>query len=151
MAKILGMSCKAYFAAAVLGGAVTPANADWTEMDNLKDVTKSLSTDKADVTTRANSGWKQNMATLKDGSVKFEMLWDSEDEGFDAIRDAWLASSEIGMAFMNGDIETGGKEGLVGNFVISGFEETEPLSDAVAVSVTADPSSETEWYTVGGS
>jgi hypothetical protein len=35
---------------------------------NVRDVTLNLETGEADVTTRANSGWKQTFATLKDGS-----------------------------------------------------------------------------------
>ena len=53
----------------------------WEEIANAKDVTLSLETGEADVTTRANNGWKASKATLKDGSVEFEMVWDTEDEG----------------------------------------------------------------------
>jgi hypothetical protein len=65
-----------------------------------------LETGEADVTTRANSGWKQTLATLKDGSVEFEMVWDTNDPDFAAIRDAWLNNTEIALAVMDGDIDT---------------------------------------------
>jgi hypothetical protein len=37
-------------------------------------------------------------------------------------------------------------QGLAGNFVITNFSRTEPLEDAIKVSVTAKPSSFTQWY-----
>jgi hypothetical protein len=102
------------------------------------------------VTTRANSGWKQTLATLKDGSVEFEMVWDTNDPDFAAIRDAWLNNTEISLAVMDGDIDTLA-QGLVSNFVVTNFSRTEPLEDAIKVSVTAKPSSFTQWYNNGES
>lgn len=45
-------------------------------------MTLSLETGEADVTTRANSGWRATVGTLKEASVEFEMVWDTADAGF---------------------------------------------------------------------
>lgn len=58
MALKLGMAAKLYFKA----GGVAAAGA-WTELGNVKDVTLSLETGEADVTTRANAGWKATIGT----------------------------------------------------------------------------------------
>jgi hypothetical protein len=80
---VLGMNCKLYFGDTQLDGvAETAATMDWTELDNALDVNLNLSTGEADITTRANNGWKATAATLKDGSVEFEMLWKPTDAGF---------------------------------------------------------------------
>jgi hypothetical protein len=42
-------------------------------------------------------------------------------------------------------------QGLVSNFVVTNFSRTEPLEDAIKVSVTAKPSSFTQWYNNGES
>ena len=57
----------------------------WTELKNVKDVTLNLEAGEADVTTRGNGGWRANIATLKDASLEFEMVWDTADDDFTAI------------------------------------------------------------------
>lgn len=143
----LGMECKAYFFAAPLttawdGTGTPPSN---TEMSNIKDVTLNLETAEADVTTRANNGWRATAATLKNGSVEFEMIWDPADTGFTQIQTAWANSEEIGLAFMDGPIDTTGSQGLVSNFTVVNFSREEPLEEAVRVKVTVKPSSFTAW------
>ena len=89
MSLKLGMAAKLYFKV----GGVAAAGA-WTELTNVKDVTLSLETGETDVTTRANAGWKATVGTLKEGSVEWEMVWDTVDAGFAAIKNAapWCCS-----------------------------------------------------------
>ena len=56
-----------------------------TEMANVTDVTLNLETGEADITTRAAEGWRITAATLKEASVEFEMIWDTEDSEFSEI------------------------------------------------------------------
>ena len=107
----------------------------WTELKNVKDVTLNLEAGEADVTTRANAGWRATVATLKEGSVEFEMVWDSDDPGFAAIRTAYFTNTPIALAILDG--EDG--EGLDADFSITNFSRNEPLEEAITVSVTAKP------------
>ena len=143
---VLGMDCKLYFDSTPLADA--PSTGTWVELANAKDVTINLETGEADITTRANNGWRATAATLKDGSVEFEMLWKPGDTGFDAIKTAWSNAAEIAIAAMDGDITVSGNQGLAGNFTVTNFSRSEPLEDAVSVSVTLKPSSYTTWYEV---
>jgi len=128
MAHVLGMNCKAYY-----GTAGSTAS---TELTNVRDVTINLETGEADVTTRGNSGWRATAATLKEGSVEFEMIWqDGGDAGFTAIETAWTNATAIALAFLDG----AGGSGLDADFTITNFSRSEPLEDAVKVSVTAKP------------
>jgi len=146
---VLGKDCKLYFGDELLDGVTyTPATVNWTEIDNALDVNLNLSTGEADITTRANNGWKATAATLKDGSIEFEMLWKPTDAGFAAIIAAWLAGTELSIAAMDGAIDTEGKKGLVSNCTVTNFSRSEPLEEAVKASVTLKPSSFTEWYVV---
>jgi hypothetical protein len=133
MSVKLGMEAKLY------RNAGTYAVPDWVEITNVKDVTLTLETGEADVTTRANSGWKASKATLKDGSVEFEMMWDTSDEGFSAIQAAFFGNSNIELAIMDGDIETAGAEGLRATCSVTKFDRKEPLEEAITVSVTVKP------------
>ena len=144
----LGMEAKLYLASAPLTAVNTPALAVWAEQANVRDLTINLETGEADVTTRANSGWRATAATLKDGSIEFQMVWDPADTGFTAIKDAWLANTELGVAAMDGDIATTGSQSLASNFTVTNFSRSEPLEEAITVSVTLKPSSSTQWHTV---
>jgi hypothetical protein len=123
----LGMEAKLYYGAA--GATAT------SELTNVKDVTLNLESGEADVTTRANAGWRATIGTLKTGSVEFEMIWDSDDAGFTAIKDAYFANTPIALAILD---EAGG-EGLDADFSITSFSRKEALEEAITVSVTAKP------------
>jgi hypothetical protein len=71
---ILGKDAKLYHGAA----GSTPS----TEMSNVRDVTLTLEAGEADVTTRANSGWRATAPTLRECTCEFEMVWDPADAGF---------------------------------------------------------------------
>jgi hypothetical protein len=143
------MHAKMFLSDTLLDGSTnTPSTATWTEQSNVKDLTLNLETGEADATTRGNNGWRATLATLKEGSIEFEMLWDSADSGFTAIKDAWLNSNEIALAAMDGDIATSGNQGLASNFTVTNFSRNEPLEEAITVNVTVKPSSQTTWYEV---
>jgi len=140
------MDAKLYCKIGGVGG-----SGSWLELTNVKDVTLNLETGEADVTTRGNAGWRATVGTLKEGSVEFEMVWDTEDAGFSAIKDAYFDNAKIGFAVMDGDIAASGSQGLQADFSITNFSRKEPLEEALAVSVTAKPTySDTapQWVTV---
>ncbi|HUU36148.1 MAG TPA: phage tail tube protein [Vicinamibacterales bacterium] len=149
---VLGKDCKFYRASAVLDGdSVTPALASWTEIDNVKDLTLNLETGETDISTRATGGWVATAATLKNGSISFQMLWLPEDAGFAALQTAWEDSAEIGLMALDGDKDVSGSQGLASNFTVTNFSRSEPLTEAVMVDVTVKPSSQPEWYESAGS
>ena len=49
-----------------------------TEVKNVKDLTLNLESGEADVTTRATAGWRASVATLKEASLEFSILYDTE-------------------------------------------------------------------------
>ena len=104
------------------------------ELVNVKAVTLYLETGEADITTRAAKGWRATAATLKDASIEFEMLWDTKDEGFKAIKEAYFTGKPIALFVSDGE-----GSGLDADMVITGFSRNEPLEEALTVSVTAKP------------
>lgn len=84
MAYKLGLDAKIFHGAA--------GQTASTEMTNVTDVTLNLETGEADITTRAAEGWRITAATLKEASVEFEMIWDTEDSGFNAIQSAYFGT-----------------------------------------------------------
>lgn len=128
MAIKLGMDAVLNFKSGGVGGA-----GSWVELANVKDVTLSLETGEADITTRANAGWRATVGTLKEASVEFEMVWDTADTGFTAIKDAFFNNAVIGLQVLDGPAG----EGLEADFSITNFSRSEQLEEALTVSVTA--------------
>ena len=134
----LGLEAKLYYGAA--GASPT------TELTNVKDVTLNLEAGEADVTTRANAGWRATVGTLKSGTVEFEMVWDTADAGFAAIKNAYFNNTPIALAILDG----AAGEGLEADFAITNFSRKEALEEAITVSVTAKPTYSTrapQWRT----
>ena len=111
----------------------------WSELSNVKDVTLNLETGDADVTTRNNGGWKASIATLKEASIEFELVWDTSDAGFTAIQNAFFTNGSVELAVMDGDIATAGSQGLRATMIIMNFSREEPLEEAMKASVTCKP------------
>jgi hypothetical protein len=122
----LGLEAKLFYGAA---GATAS-----TEMTNVKDVTLSMETGEADVTTRAAEGWRLTAATLKEASVEFEMVWDPSDGGFAAIKEAYFKAEPLALF-----VSDGNNNGLDADFVVTSFSRSEPLEEALTVSVTCKP------------
>ncbi len=141
---LLGMNAKIY------QGAPSAALNTLTEMGNVKDVTLSLEAGEADVTTRANQGWRATAPTLRECTAEFEMLWKPGDAGFEAIKTAFLTSAPLRLAVLTGDRIAGGSEGPLGEFSITNFTRNEPLEEGVSVSVTAKLAEFSEWVAIPG-
>jgi len=142
---LLGMNAKIYQGAAVADpSTLNPATL--TEMGNVKDVTLSLEAGEADITTRANSGWRATAPTLRECSCEFEMIWKPGDAGFEAIKTAFLSAGTVALAVLTGAHTDTGAEGPVGNWSITNFSRSEALEEAVTVSVTAKLAAFGQWY-----
>ena len=132
---VLGMNAKLYH-----GTAGTTAA---TEMGNVRDVTLTLEAGEADVTTRANQGWRATAPTLRECSVEFEMVWNPSDAGFTAIKTAFLAAGTVALKVL----DQAGGQGPDGDFAITSFTRNEALEEAVTVSVTAKLAVFRSWVT----
>jgi len=139
---ILGKDAKIYQGAA--GGALGTL----TEMSNVKDVTLTLEAGEADITTRANGGWRATAPTLRECTCEFEMVWKPGDSGFDAVKAAFLAGSLLELAVLDQARETTGAQGPKGSFSITSFSRSEALEEAITVSVTVKLAVFDQWVTV---
>ena len=106
------------------------------EVTNVKDVSLSLESGEADVTTRKAKGWKLSVATLKEASLEITILYDTEDEDFLAFKEAYFSNTPISLFVTDGDTTA---HGLDADFSVTGFTVDQPLEEAVTVKVTAKP------------
>ena len=141
MAIVLGLDAK------LLRGTAGATAA--TEVKNVKDLTLNLESGEADVTTRATKGWKASVATLKEASLEFGILYDMADADFQAFSDAYFNNTALALF-----VTDGAGNGLAADFSITGFSVEQPLEEALSVSVTAKPTASTRaptWKTGSGS
>ena len=130
MAIVLGLDAKLLRGTAGATGA--------TEVKNVKNLTLNLESGEADVTTRATQGWKASVATLKEASLEFGILYDTEDADFTAFRAAYFGNTPIALFVTDGN-----GSGLDADWSITGFSMEQNLEEAVTVSVTAKPTAST--------
>ena len=140
----LGMNAVAYY-----GAAETYTPATMTALTNVRDVNLNFETGEADVTTRANSGWRATAASLKECTAEFEMVWKPGDAGFEALKAAWLAATPVAMAFLSDAYDNANAEGPTGDWTITNFSRSEPLEEAIIVNVTAKISVFSSWFDSG--
>lgn len=139
---ILGMNAKIY------QGATGAALGALAEMGNVRDVTLTLEAGEADITTRANSGWRATAPTLRECTAEFEMVWKPGDAGFDAVKNAFLTNGTLELAILDQDKATSGAQGPKGSFSITSFSRNEALEEAITVSVTAKLAQFDQWVVV---
>ena len=137
MAIVLGLDAKLF-----RGAAGSRAS---TEVTNVKDLTLNLESGEADVTTRATKGWKASAATLKEASLEFTILYDTEDADFTAFQAAYFGNTPLALFVSDGQDTA---HGLDADFSITAFSVEQPLEEAISVSITAKPTASTrapEW------
>ena len=128
MAIKLGLDAKLFRGTAGTQGTI--------EVTNVKDVSLSLESGEADVTTRKAKGWKLSVATLKEASLEITILYDTEDEDFLAFKTAYFTNTPLSLFVTDGDTTA---HGLDADFSVTGFTVDQPLEEAVTVTVTAKP------------
>lgn len=111
------------------------AGGSWNTIDNVRDLTLGLSKGEADATTRGNDGWEAVVGTIKRAEITLDMVWNTSDPAFQAMKDSFLDGSAIGIRAF--DAPSG--EGLEADMMVIDFTRNEQLTEAVTVSVTLKP------------
>lgn len=148
MAIVLGLDAQLGYDVTGLSGGETFVLAT-----NIRDL--SLNMDKAtdDVSVRGGNGFRQTVGTLRDGTVEFQMVYDTTDAAFTAFHNAFFinANRVIGLFVADGVLATPGTQGLKGDFMVTGFSVTQNLEEASKVDVTCQLTFSTfvpVWFTV---
>lgn len=129
----------------------TYAEPNWSEIPNVGDLSLGLEKGEADVTIRKSKGWRWTKGALKEATIEFQMVWDTDDADVQALLAAWLADTPIEFAVMDGDIEEAGSEGLRATMEVLKFSRGEGKEDAMMVDVAIKPTyaaQEPEWLVI---
>lgn len=85
----------------------------WGVVENVTDLSLEFDDGEADVTTRANGGWKAFLRALRDATITFDSVWDSADADLIALLTASIDKSSIDIACMDAPIDVA-NEGAIG-------------------------------------
>lgn len=141
---LLGKDASLMYAAVGASAPTTPGG--MTAIGNVKDLSADFSAGEADVSTRGNGGWRATLATLREASITFQMVWNPTDAAFTAIQTAFLASGQVSFAVLDQAAATVGCQGLIGDFSITNFSQTQNLEEAQMVDVTIKLARFGAWY-----
>ncbi len=114
---------------------------DWQEFTNVKDASLNLKKGEADVTTRANDGWKALIGTLKEAEVTFQMVNDGGSD-LSLVRTSFLSRRPrvpIEILYLDGDLETSGSTGWRMTTECFNFSHNDALAEAQMIDVSLKP------------
>lgn len=106
---------------------------DGDEIKNIKDLTLSFEKAEADVTTRANNGWRATVGTLKDASIEFNVLNKDGDTAFALFYDAFLSGEPLAITIS----DVGATLAL--DCEVMNFSVNQALEEAISADVTLKP------------
>lgn len=127
---LVGQYSALYYAAAE-----TAAVTSMTEVDIAQDVTISMSASEATQRTRESLYPRRKIVGL-DLQLTFNLAQRPENTVYEAIRDAYLAGTPLAFAALSEVKTQDGAEGPLADFVITQFEQNQPLEDGLATAVT---------------
>lgn len=124
------------------------------EFANVKDVTMNFSRSTADVTTRANDGWRANVGTLREATASFQMVkyqdgsGDNTNNDAGTILDAFLNNGESSLlkAMILDAAPADGGEGVYGYWSVTSCNRSEALEDAITYDVELSLTKFVGWY-----
>jgi len=125
----LGRNCKLYEGTAGAEAA--------TEVTHAADVTLNGTREKIDVTDRllAQTGFKGYEGGLIDATVTIQARKVKADAVVGALKTAFQTGGAISLKILNGS----DGDGVKGDFIISDYQESQPVNGAVDISITAYP------------
>lgn len=109
----------------------------WSEVENVKDVTRNFEVALADASIRG-SDFRLQVPTLKNFSVDFQMVYDPDDTHYAAFEEAFFDNSMREFVILDGPIGTSGSAGVrfmghIGNFTVNEALEDVGLTDVSIV------------------
>lgn len=130
MAFKLGKDAKLYYKTGGYTG-----GGSFVELANVKDNDLKMISERADVSTRGNAGFKAEVGAQKTLELSFQMVWDTADTGFTTLRDAFLNNTLLGFKCLDAAAGTG----IQFDGMVVEFSRSEPLTEAQMASVVVVP------------
>ncbi len=132
MSQKIGMNCKLFRNTGSYGSPT------WVEVPTVRDATLSCERTEADASYRGGGGFENVMWTLMKINVEADMVWDTADAGFAAIRAAFFANTPIEFMALDG-ANSSGSQGVRATMGVGKFNRAEPLAGIAAAAISLKP------------
>ena len=142
MAFVLGLNHKVYYQSTGTR-ATWPATGDpddLVEITGVRDLTFSGDSATSDVSTRGGGKFRQQVATLNDAEVEFEIVYDPADAASTFLKARWIDGAIFGLAVLDGASDVDGTQGIWMDATLTGFEWAQELEEAGKVKITCSNS-----------
>jgi hypothetical protein len=110
----------------------------WSEVTNVRDLTRNLESSLADASIRG-SDFRLQVPTIKDLAVDFQMVYDPDDTHYDAMEDAFFANEMQEFLILDGSIAVAGSKGIRFQGYVANFSVNEALEDIGLTDVSLTP------------
>jgi hypothetical protein len=111
----------------------------WNLIDNIKDLVLTLAKGKADVSRRATGGWKAQIGTLKEATIGWSSVWDTEDDDFLTFRNSYLDGDSVDLMVLDGESNVAGSQGFRADVECFTFTRNEQLTEAMSLDIECEP------------
>lgn len=110
----------------------------WSEVTNVRDLKRNREKDLADASIRGST-YHLQVATLKQLTVDFQMVYDPSDTHLTALEAAYENDTDVEVLVLDGSISTVGSKGIRFMAQVSNFTTNEALGDVGLVDITLTP------------
>jgi hypothetical protein len=107
----------------------------WSLVPNVRDLTRNVEKSLADASVRGST-FRQQVGTLKDLSLDFQMVYDPADADVIAYEAAFYSDANVETLILDGPIETVGSKGIRFQAQITKFTVNEALEDVGLIDVS---------------
>lgn len=111
----------------------------WAEFDIIESVETSNEREEISFKTRENGGQEQTVAGALSSSLDLSWVYKKGDATGKSIEDAVKNGTALAIADLDGDIDTTGTYGTIGNFSALSHSRSEPIDGVVQLNVTLKP------------
>lgn len=132
MSVVLGLDAKLY---RNTGNFASPV---WNEITDAMDVTVPLDKGEAEVKRRGND-WRLHVLHLKEATIDFEMLHDTDTDDYDVLKGSYFNNAVIDFLVLDGASGTQGSDGFRAECQVKSFSLNQPMEEALSESVSLRP------------
>lgn len=116
----------------------TYAAPTWNQIEHVRDKSLNLTATEADASD-ADSQWEYSEVAMTGAEISFTLRYSTksgQNDDFDALRTAYVARTQIEMAFMDADITVSDTKGWRLTMQVTGFTNPQPYKDVITADVT---------------
>jgi hypothetical protein len=130
---LIGPDARIYYNAGTYGSPT------WTEIDTVKDVSRTSEWERSDVTCRKHRRKRAYVKTIQEQSFEFELTAFVTDAAYLALEAAFDGSDSMEFLVLNQAITVNGARGIRGSFHVTKLDESQPLNGHITCPIQLSP------------